>query len=95
MNKFPKEAEPVRRYIRDNVKRPKDLPVPDWADNTKLRWSEKCPLGLCPLATHDYPFKIGQFSSIPPFTEKQMEQFINFWDSATDPQYAVDQVWGE
>lgn len=94
--KFPEEAEPVRKYIRDNVKRPRELPT--FATySTRLRWGEYngvCPLGLCPNSGKPAPSYINDFSVVPPFTQEELWSFIEFWDSQQFPQYAVDAVWG-
>lgn len=93
---FPKEAEAVRRYIRDNVKRPKTLP--------KLRfgsfvWKRKmglcCPLGLLRDSKTGCPYSLREFDKPKPFTNDEMKAFFEWFDLLTDPQYAVDTVWSE
>lgn len=95
--KFPKEAEAVRKYIRDNVGRPIALPI-FRKDIQCLRWGKflrRCPLGLLPNAHGEVPDYIGAFSTPVPFTQNQMEIFYEWFDKLTDPQYAVDTVWGD
>ena len=91
--KFPKEAEAVRKYIRDNVKRPKALPIGFCGRD--FRWGNKCPLGMCPQAIDDTPTSICEFTEMVPFSQKEMRYFFRWFDGLTDPQYAVDTVWGE
>ena len=101
--KFPKEAEPVRKYIRDNVKRPKELPklIDNGMGSDFLRWKNteyRCPLGLCPNAMNGTPVSC-RGAGIPverkDITVEGISFFIHFWDSQADPQYAVDTVWGD
>ena len=101
---FPKEAEAVRKYIRDNVRRPKTLPIliDNGMGNDFLRWKNaeyRCPLGLCPGALNGTPISCGGAGMPSKMWNKEMSyavgMFIHFWDLQTDPQYAVDTVWGE
>ena len=99
--KFPKEAEAVRGYIRDNVGRPKRLPklIKNIIFSSHLRWRNRrgycCPLGLIKTATTGAPLGGSSFSKPLPLTGKSIERFIFWWDTQTDPQYAVDTVWGD
>lgn len=94
MMKFPREAEPVRQYIRDNVTKPKRLPRISygsliWKRNKRLC----CPLGLLRDAKTGCPYSLSEFETPKPFTNDQMKAFFEWFDSLTDPQYAVDTVW--
>lgn len=96
MTKFPEEADTVRQYIRDNVERPKRLPE---MNGGTLAWSRKkgmcCPLGLLRQANVPCPFAFIHFKTIVPFNNEAFISFLGFWDTQTDPQYAVDTVWSK
>ena len=77
---FPEAAEPVRQKIRELVERPKELP--EQAHEGKLRWQGDCPYLLLPKEGHE---ALGE----------SPRPFWRWWDSCTDPQEAVDTVWGE
>lgn len=53
-----------------------------------------CPMGMLPYAFHPNPTRLEHFGEWP-FDDKQIRSFFQWWDSQEDPQFAVDQVWGE
>lgn len=97
MSKMPKVAYKARDYVMANVKRPTALPrlvEYDQTTNFGLRWDGGQhgvdPLGLCPESPRYLP--VEAFDTL---SNDDVTDFISWWDSQTDPQDAVDQVWGK
>lgn len=106
MTKIPKSAMPVAEYIRENVPRPKELPAKHWPDGAfcfiqyhKVEFAVtggKCPMGLLPEAKEPWPCEPKDFHPRPiGFTKRAVSSFGRWWDSQTDPQDAVDAIWGK
>lgn len=51
-----------------------------------------CPLGLI-SKRHCSPSQLKHLGFDPPFNQKQMTAFMNWWDQESDPREAVDQIW--
>ncbi len=100
MLKIPENALPVIKDIRKNIKRPKKLPVSWKVEGTNLRWylngNTYCPLGFHPAlcCIHFTPFSINDFSYVP-FTGKQFQCFIHWFDKQTDAKEVVKAIWGK
>lgn len=90
----------INKVIREQVPRPKRLPRATECDGTRLRFYTTpagyilCPMGLLPEAKSPCPTGLHNFGK-PPGSEYQIIQSWVWWDSLTDPQAAVDAVWGE
>lgn len=97
MTPMPKAAQVIAKVIRAKVKRPKRLPQYHTYNNA-LRFNMKrgqcCPMGLLPGAKRTTPAFVYSFNKSPG-TQEQIELFWRWWDSQTNPQQAVDAVWGK
>ena len=92
---IPKAARPVVKIIRQDVPRPKTLPVPMFPgrrDYQSLRWANgKCPMGMHRLAKSNTPLAPGSF---PGCSEEEIFAFADWWDRQSSAEEAVDAVWG-
>lgn len=101
MTPIPKAAQVIARVIRAKVKRPKRLPIYNIISYRRLdgvlRFNRKkgtcCPMGLLPEAQR-LPTFIEHFKT-PPGTNDEIYSFWAWWDFQTNPQQAVDAVWGK
>lgn len=66
-----------------------------------LRWKPKrsndtgvCPLGLLPGCGADAPSHIDLFEVKPPFGQKSLRAFIDWWDAQQNATTAVNSIWG-
>lgn len=100
---IPKEAEDIAAMIRAEVPRPKSLPESALAGPSmaSLRWPHPmfalcCPMGFLPAAENGEPSDYGCFAEGAFETEanEAIWSFGQWWDEQTDPQAAVDAVWG-
>ncbi len=104
-----KPHEPMLRYIRKNVERPKELPIlmGPIIGARCLRWknwgrpmpteSGHCPMGLLPCSTFPTPVSREHFVKTFPkeFMVSEIRAFANWWDRQRDPKLAVEAVWGK
>lgn len=60
---------------------------------TPRRQMSCCPMGLHKLSKYPTPNKLEELP-IEGITDKEIRDFYQFWDAQTDPQEAVDAVWG-
>lgn len=96
MRAIPKAALPVVEIIRRDVPRPEELPTLGF-ENVVLRWRNKktkCPMGLPDASTAVAP-AVGTSFAGGVCTDTAVKAFGVWWDQQTDPQAAVDAVWGE
>ena len=97
--RIPRAAMPVVDLIRATVPRPRTLPVlvGDGAKGVWLRWrrrrGEYCLMGLLPCALSRMPILLSQLPGSG-LTPKAFLAGLRMWDRWTDPQAAVDAVWG-
>ena len=91
---IPKAAMPVVEIIRRDVPRPEELPIGNTID-AGLRWEDagKCPMGLHPKSRSFAPWYHEDFAD-GICSDDAVQQFAGYWDKLTDPQAAVDAVWG-
>ena len=96
--RVPREALPVAKILRRDVRRPKKLPKlegsPESFYGSSLRWSngyEKCPMGLHPRATDELPTNCEDFPACD--REEAIKAFYEWWDGLEDPLAAVDALW--
>lgn len=94
---FPLKAIPVRDFIRKHVPRPKELPSSIRRDNTALGFDLCCPVGLLPDAPSAAPASdfCRRMAIRQVCDEDGLRTFMNTWDAFTEPQKAVDAVWGD
>lgn len=91
----PRNVTKAVRLIREQVKRPRDLPKPYNIGHPfiALRFKGmKCPLGLLPNALESAPIDEGSFKDSQ-LTQQQIEAFANWWDRLPDPKAAVEELW--
>lgn len=96
MTPLPKQAEVIAKAIREQVPRPNELPMFYLVSDAKLklRFNHKCPMGFLQNAKHVVPSSANDFI-VPPGNDEEIIAFATWWDSQTDPQAAVNAVWGE
>ncbi len=108
MTKIPNAAMPVVEVIRRDVPRPKDLPAfrghqtLRWRKAVRKRWKKTSYLGLntsyCPMGLHRKAGNSAPTSRsgflVDKLTTKEIIAFAVWWDYQTNPQEAVDAVWG-
>ena len=100
---IPLEARPVLKVIRNSSERPAALPGP--GDEVAMRWiigrDYYCPMGLCACAMRGDPVVMldfignDKFGKYPDLSDDAVYEFSDWWDEQTDPQAAVDAVWGK
>ena len=89
MTNIPKIAKPIAEYILKNVPRPKELPVryipKDGTGREMWFWDERDATGLAleGVALDDWPFN-----------DDQIHAFDDWFHSQTDPQAAMNVIWG-
>jgi hypothetical protein len=97
---IPDAAVPVLELLRRDVPRPD----PGNLNGTVLRWfmftrtgmGQYCdPLGLHPNAVCGTPRIPDALPGVPVLRREMMQAFADWWDEQTDPQAAVDAVWGQ
>lgn len=97
MSKLPKAAMPAVKEIRKRIPRPNNLPSEPPGYHV-LRWTHPishkfcCPLGLHPENV-DRPTAVSITGK--PGLSEACGAFWHWWDAQTDPQAAVDAVWGK
>lgn len=100
--KVPTNAMPVVKVLRQDVPRPKGLPMV-FSPGRTLRWwrlggiginqlaTVCCPMGLHPKAEAGVPQCVSEFPLAESFA---IRAFYAWWDEQTDAQAAIDAVWG-
>ncbi len=94
---IPQDAMPVVTILRRDVERPKDLPEALGLNGRGLRWvddSETCPMGFHDQSTFWLPDDCTEFAG-GICSNDSVGEFSDWWDMQTDPQAAVNAVWGE
>ena len=101
MLEIPAEAMPVVEILRRDVPKPHGLPSSRLDSGQQMHWEGcKCPMGLHPLAESYTPTTPEQSLGFIDMDERfrlgePVDSFLEWWDAQTDPQAAVDAVWGE
>lgn len=102
MKRIPKNARPIIKVLRRDVRRPKALPR-FFTGLQKLCWRSRrwanppnpsgacCAMGLHPKAKRAFPFFPGDF----PYGVIALRTFAKWYDQQTDPQELVDAIWGK
>ena len=99
---IPPEAMPVVEILRRDVPRPEELPGDKWPS---LSWPSPywrrcsrlgvcCPMGLHPKSLFNAPNDASVFAD-GETTDDAVDSFGKWWDEQTDPQAAVDSIWGK
>ena len=95
---IPAAAYPVVEILRRDVPRPTTLPdtFAGW-HGQYLRWplnawQNCCPMGLHRKALHHTPMNRSEF---PLCGDDAVRAYAKWFDGETDPQWVVDQTWGE
>jgi len=92
---IPKEAMPVVRVLRRDVKRPRALPL---LIDDVLRWARKgkeiCPMGLHKKSMSKQPMNYRQFAD-GCCSQESVTAFYGYWDElfARDARNAVNDIW--